>query len=137
MFNHLVKKIEEIMMVILTIMMLIVVILSVVELGWILFKDILSPPILILEFEELLEIFGTFLLVLIGIELLETIKVYVTKKELRAEIIVLVAIIALARKVITLDVKTLPSEAMLGIAAITLALTTSYYVFKKLHSKDN
>lgn len=136
MFNHLIKKIEQIMMVLLTIMMLVVVILSVVELGWVLLKDIISPPILILEFEELLEIFGAFLLVLIGIELLETIKVYITKKELRAEIIVLVAIIALARKVITLDVKTLPAETMIGIAAITLALTTSYYVFMKLHPKD-
>lgn len=136
MLDHLVKRIEEIIMVVLIIMMLVVVILSVIELGWILLKDIISPPVLILEINELIEIFGTFLLVLIGIELLETLKVYISKKELRAETIVLVALIALARKVITLDLKSLPGESMLGIAAITLSLTVGYYVIKKLHSQN-
>lgn len=136
MLNHLVKRIEEIIMTALIIMMIIVVTLSAIELGWILLKDILSSPVLILDVNELLEVFGTFLLVLIGIELLETLKVYISKKELRAETIVLVAIIALARKVITLDLKSLPGDSMLGIAAFTLSLTVGYYVLKKLHSQD-
>lgn len=67
--------------------MVIVVSLSVIELGWILLKDVISPPVLLLEVNELLEVFGIFLLVLIGIELLETLKVYISRKELRAEIV--------------------------------------------------
>lgn len=136
MLNRLVKRIEEIIMTTLIILMVIVVSLSVIELGWILLKDIISPPVFLLEVNELLEVFGIFLLVLIGIELLETLKVYISKKELRAEIILLVAIIAIARKVITLDLKSLPGDSMLGIAAITLSLTAGYYVLKKLHSQN-
>jgi hypothetical protein len=36
--------------------------IATVELGWVLLKDILSPPILLLEVDELLEVFGFFLL---------------------------------------------------------------------------
>lgn len=136
MLNRLIKRIETIIMATLIIMMVIVVSLSVIELGWILLKDIISPPVFILEVNELLEVFGMFLLVLIGIELLETLKVYISRKELRAEIIILVSIIAIARKVITLDLKNLEGDSMLGIAAITLSLTAGYYVLKKLHSQD-
>ncbi|NLI30621.1 MAG: phosphate-starvation-inducible E-like protein, partial [Nitrospiraceae bacterium] len=64
-----IKAFERIVTVCLTIMMAVVVLLAMIELGWLIIKDILSPPLLILEIEELLDIFGLFLLVLIGVEL--------------------------------------------------------------------
>ena len=42
-----------------------------------------------------------------------------------------VAIIAIARKVIILDVKDLSGLALVGIAAIILALSIGYYLIKK------
>lgn len=134
MLNQIVKKLEEIMMAILTVMMLIVVVLSIVELGWLLVRDIISPPVFILGIDELLDVFGMFLLVLIGIELLETLKIYIHKREIRAEVILLVAIIALSRKIITLDIKTVSGMSMLGIAAITVSLTAGYYTIKKINN---
>ena len=50
-------------------MMVVVVLLSTIELGWIIIRDIVTAPVILLEIDELLEIFGFFLLVLIGIEL--------------------------------------------------------------------
>ena len=38
--------------------------------------------------------------------------------------------IAIARKVIILDVKELPSATLLGIAAIIITLSGGYYLFK-------
>ena len=70
------KKFEHAVIVSLISMMILVVLLSTVELGWIIIKDVLTPPIILLDINELLEIFGFFLLVLIGVELLETIKAY-------------------------------------------------------------
>lgn len=55
-------------------MMALVVALATIELGWIIVKDIITPPIFLLDSNELLDIFGLFLLVLVGIELLDTIK---------------------------------------------------------------
>jgi len=57
-----------------------------------------------LENHELLSFFGFFLLVLIGIEFLDTIKAYLRDSVIYVEIVILVAIIAISRKVILLDV---------------------------------
>ena len=92
----------------LTVMMAVVLFLATMELGWIIVKDVTTPPVLLLEIDELLEIFGLFMLVLIGVELLETImKTYLAEGVNHAEIVISVAIIAIARKVIILDVKDL------------------------------
>jgi uncharacterized membrane protein (DUF373 family) len=49
-----------------------------------------------------------------------------------AEIVIKVAMIAIARKIIILDVKDLPSLTLIGIAAIVIALSAAYYVIKRL-----
>lgn len=125
-----VHRFEQVMTTLLMAMMAIVVVLSVADLAWLLLKDILSPPLVLLDVHELLGVFDAFLLVLMGIELLETLKVYVREREIRAEVIIMVGIIALARKIITLDMKAIPSASLLGIAAIVLALGISHYLIR-------
>ena len=127
-----IKNFEKIIILVLVVLMAVVLLLSTVELAWVIIKDIITPPILILEIDELLEIFGLFMLVLIGIELLDTIaKTYMAESVDHAQIVMAVAIIAIARKVIILDVKDLSGLALVGIAAIILALSIGYYLIKK------
>jgi uncharacterized membrane protein (DUF373 family) len=127
-----IKSFEKIIIRVLVVLMAVVLLLSTVELAWVIVKDAITPPILLLEIDELLEIFGLFMLVLIGIELLETIaKTYMAESVDHAQIVMAVAIIAIARKVIILDVKDLSGLALLGIAAIILALSIGYYLIKK------
>jgi uncharacterized membrane protein (DUF373 family) len=125
------RKFENVILVALVLMMGIVVFLSTVELGWIIIQDIVTPPVILLDIDELLDVFGFFLLVLIGIELLETIKTYFVEHVIHAEVVVEVAMIAIARKVIILDVKELPSLTLLGIAAIIITLAVAYWVVKR------
>jgi uncharacterized membrane protein (DUF373 family) len=125
------KKFERVILVALVFMMGIVVFLSTLELGWILIRDIVTPPVVLLDINELLDVFGFFLLVLIGIELLETIKTYFVEHVIHAEVVIEVAMIAIARKVIILDVKELPSLTLLGIAAIIITLAVAYWVVKR------
>jgi uncharacterized membrane protein (DUF373 family) len=127
-----IKRFEKNIVRVLVVLMAFVLLLSTVELAWVIIKDIITPPILLLEIDELLEIFGLFMLVLIGIELLETIaKTYMAESVDHAQIVMAVAIIAIARKVIILDVKDLSGLALVGIAAIILALSIGYYLIKK------
>ena len=93
-------------------------------------KDILTPPIFLLDVDELLELFGAFLLVMIGVELLNTVKTYLTKKTIHVEVVLLVGIIAIARKVVILEPKTMEPLTLIGIAAIIFALTAGYYFVK-------
>lgn len=121
------------MIVALILMMTTVLLLSIIELGYIIGKDIITEPVLLLEIDELLEIFGLFLLVLIGIELLDSIKTYVTDNVIHVEVVLIVAIIAIARKVIILDINKYSPLTFVGIASIILALSIAYYLIKKVH----
>ena len=133
-----IKKFERLLILSLVFMMALVLLLSTIELGWVIIKDIMSPPYMILEIDELLELFGIFMLVLIGVELLETIvKTYLNESTDHARIVIAVAIIAIARKVIILDVKDLSGTALLGIAAIILSLTVGYYLIRKTNAGEN
>jgi len=125
------KKFEHIVIQALISMMILVVLLATVELGWIIIKDIITPPIILLEISELLEIFGFFLLILIGVELLETIKAYLLDKVVHVEIVLEVALIAIARKVIILDVEKYHSLTVLGIAGLILAVSVAFFVVKR------
>lgn len=129
----LLKKFEHVVTGVLMAMMVVVVTLSVVDLGWLLAKDIMSPPFALLDENELLDLFGFFLLVLIGIELLETLKAYVREKQFRAEVIVLVAMIAISRKIIILDVRGLPPMTLVGISALIIALGVTYFLMRRSH----
>ena len=129
---HLIKRFEKGVILVLVLLMAVVLLLSTVELAWIIIQDVMSPPVFLLDINELLDIFGLFMLVLIGIELLETIaKTYMSESTDHAQIVMAVAIIAIARKVIILDVKELSGVALVGIAAIILALSIGYYLIKK------
>ena len=76
------KKLERVMIQALMVMMAIVLGLATLDLGWLIVKDITSPPYIFLSVGQLLDIFGLFMLVLIGIELLETImKTYLTQAQ--------------------------------------------------------
>lgn len=112
----------------LLVMLAVVVVLATVDLGWLIIKDILTPPIFLLDAAELFELFGAFLLVMIGQELLATVKAYITKRTVHVEVVLLVAIIAIARKVIILEPKEMDGTHLLGIASIILALTAGYYL---------
>jgi uncharacterized membrane protein (DUF373 family) len=124
------KKIERAIILFLMALMLAVVLLSTIELAWIIARDIITPPVILLEIAELLEIFGLFLLVLIGIELLEMIKVYLDEKVVHVEVVLMVAMVAIARKVVILDVKKLSGLTLVGIGAVILALSVGYFLVK-------
>jgi uncharacterized membrane protein (DUF373 family) len=130
MLDHL-KTFEKAVTASLAVLMAFVVLLATVELGWVIIQDVITPPVILLEIDELLDIFGLFLLVLIGVELLETIKAYIRENVVHVDVVLTVAMIAIARKVIILDVKDLSSMTLVGIAAIIAALAAAQYVFRR------
>jgi uncharacterized membrane protein (DUF373 family) len=129
--NEFLKKFEHAVVISLIAMMILVVLISTIELAYIIVKDIISPPMFLLEIDELLDIFGFFLLILIGVELLETIKAYLVEKVVHSEVVLEVALIAITRKVIILDVKDYSGLSIIGIAALIVAISVAYYLLKR------
>lgn len=125
------EKFERIVNWSLLVLMASVVLLATIELAWILVKDVLTPPVFMLEIHELLELFSLFLLVLIGIELLHSVKTFIFRREIHLEAVLTVAMIAVARKIIVLEPKEWPEGTLLGLAALVLALAIGYYVMQR------
>lgn len=130
------RRFEYFIILALLAMMIFVVFLSTIELAVILVQEMHRPPFLLLNIEEMLTVFGFFMMILIGIELMETVKIYLEKETVRVEVILMVAIIAIARKVIIMDVKEMEALALLGIAAIILALSVGYFAIKRASQKE-
>jgi uncharacterized membrane protein (DUF373 family) len=108
-------------------MLCVVVALSTVHLGVLIGEEVWMPPRFLIRVQGLLEIFGYFLLVLIGVELLETLKAYLRKDVIHVRVVLEVALIAMARKVIIEEPNDVPSLTLFGIAALILALGIAFY----------
>lgn len=83
---------------------------------------------------EVLEIFGVFLTVLIALELVETVEVYFREHVVHAEVVLLVALIALGRKFVVMDAKAYQPMTLMALGAITLALGLSYFLIRRAGS---
>ncbi len=129
--NKTVKTIEKYIIKTLIGLMSLLLIIATVQLGYMVIKSILQSEVFILDLDVLMDLFGVFLLVLIGIELLDTIKVYFKKHDIHVEVVMLVALIAIARKIILMDFSKYTGFEILGVAAVTIALALGYYLIKK------
>lgn len=126
-----VQKFERVIYGALIVMLMIVLSFAVVELGWVLFLDLSNPPALLLENHEMVNVLGVFLLVLIGVELLDTILAYFRENVIHVEIVVLLALIAISRKVILLDPTQTDPLELIGIGVMVTGLAGAYFMVKR------
>jgi uncharacterized membrane protein (DUF373 family) len=131
MLKGIIHKIEWFIVLTLLFMMILALLASTVELAIILVEQLLAPPRLLLDVKEMLTVFAFFLMVLIGLELVETIKMYLDENVFHVEVVILVAIIAVARKIIIIDYDSVSYEILLSIAALMIALCAGYFLLKR------
>jgi len=134
--THIVKRWMTIFVLIL---MLIVVLASVFELAVVLYQEVVdeSNGLLILDINELFRIFGFVFIILIGFELLESIEMYFKENIVHAEVVLLIAVIAVSRKVILLDIEKYDPTAIMGLSLVILALGVCYYLIKRGNKGEN
>lgn len=129
--NKIAKYTERVIIYTLIVMMAGILVLATIELGYYLVKNIIQSDYLLINLDNLMDLFGIFLLVLIGIELLDTIKVYLRENVVHVEIVMLVGIIAIARKVVILKFEELSGMTLIGLGVLILALASGYYLIKR------
>ncbi len=132
---EIVNKFEKGIYAALMIMLMAVLVAAMIDLAYILVTSLLDVSPWLLEAHEMITVLGSFLLVLIGVELLDTIKAYFRENAIHVEIVVLLAIIAIARKVILLDPTGMSGTEygfeLIGIGVIVVGLSAGYYLIKK------
>ena len=122
-------------------LLMLVIIAALVQL-WVLFAVALRERVADIDTIPMLtdavqRAFAGVLLIVLGLELLETLRVYFTHHRVRLEIILVVAIIAIGRHVINLDFEHLSGATVAGIAALILALTGGYYLVRKAGAAES
>ncbi len=120
----------------LAVLMVFVIIMGVVDVGWILYERLVTPPHYILTISDMLATFGAFMAVLIAIEIFINITIYLRDNVIHVKIVIATAMMAIARKVIILDLDTTPAEYLWGIALIVVAMSVAYLVVQRYGSDE-
>ncbi|PWQ95566.1 phosphate-starvation-inducible PsiE family protein [Leucothrix pacifica] len=115
---------------ILAVLMVLVIFWSIADVVYVLYMRLSSPPYFLLDISDILQTFGAFMLVLIAVEIFTNIRLYLGSNILPVELVIGTALMAVARKVIVLDLKQVSSEQIIGIALVTFALGISYWLVR-------
>ncbi len=126
-----VNRFERAVYTILLLLLLVVIGFSLVSLVVVTVERLISPPVYLLENHEIIDLFGMFLLVLIGIEFLESIKAYLKENVIHYELIIAIAITAIARKVILVELDTPGDFEVIGLGIVVLSLSAGYYLLRR------
>lgn len=81
--------------------------------------------------QNLFSIFGAFLNILIALEILENITGYLRKHVFQVELVIATSLVAVARKIIILDLGKTSGLGLIGLAAAVLALAISYWLIRQ------
>jgi len=122
---------------VLLVLMAVVVIAAVVDLACVIFESIfLSPPFGRIGVDRLLNVFGNFLLVLIGVELVESVRSYIEDKTVHVEVILAVGLVAITRKIIVLEPGHTDAMSLVGVATVTIALAGAFFLVHRARAHD-
>jgi len=113
---------------ILAILMTLVILWSVADVILVLYKRLMAPPFMFLNIGDILALFSTFLVTLIGIEIFLNITLYIRKDVLPVKLVIATALMAIARKIIVLDFKQITPDFIYATAAVVLALGITYWL---------
>ena len=80
--------------------------------------------------------FGGVLVVVLGLELIETLKVYFHEHQVRVEIIMIVGLIAVGRHVIQVNYEHVEASQLIGMGALIVSLALGYFLVGR-SSKSN
>ncbi|MDQ5910468.1 MAG: hypothetical protein QG599_2564 [Pseudomonadota bacterium] len=116
---------------ILAVLMTLVIMWSVADVAWVLYQRVTASPVWLLNVNDILATFGTFMATLIAIEIFLNIVLYLRDDVLHVKLVLATALMAIARKVIVLDYKTIEPEYIWATAAAILALSIGYWLVGK------
>ena len=122
------KRVNRSAVRVLAVLMTAVILWGVFDVVYVLYEHLSSPPFMLLKIEDILNTFGAFMAVLIAIEIFVNIAIYLEENVIHVKIVMATAMMAIARKVIILDLKETTYEMVFAIAAVVLAMGIGYWL---------
>jgi len=124
-------KAEKVIAIVLLLLMGVVVASGTIEVAYEIVTSLINPPGFFLGVSELFEVFGLFLMVLIGLELMTSIHMYLDDHRIHAEMMFLVALTAVTRKIVIMDSTVMDPMLIFSIGFLVIALASGYYLLRK------
>ncbi|MAX32733.1 MAG: hypothetical protein CME72_06670 [Halomonadaceae bacterium] len=113
---------------VLAVLMVFVIIWGIGDVLYVLYQRLIAPPFLLLDINDIFQTFGAFMAVLIAIEIFINIRLYLGTNIIPIQLVVATALMAIARKVIVLDMDKVTAMEILGIAAVVIALGITHWL---------
>jgi uncharacterized membrane protein (DUF373 family) len=130
-FLETIEDIERVVSKILSVGMIIVTFISIAHLSYALVDKLfltIDRPTNENFNTTLFELFGLFLNVLIALEILENITAYLRKHTIQVELVIVTSLIAVARKIIILDLEKKGSDDLIALAVAVISLSVSLLI---------
>lgn len=114
---------------ILAILMVVVIFAGTFDVLYTVYNNVLlQQPYGFLHVENIVNILGAFLAVLIAVEIYTNIVIYLKEDSINLKLVLSTALIAIARKVIVLDYKTTAPEYIYATGFVIVATAAAYWI---------
>ncbi len=113
---------------VLAVLMTLVILWGVADVVLVLYQNLKTPPVFMLNINDILALFGAFMAVLIAIEILINIIIYLRDDVIHVKIVMATALMAIARKVIIMDFSKITPDYVLAVASVVLAMSVGYWL---------
>lgn len=136
-----IEKFEILIIALLQLMLVVAVAVGTAQLFVLLFKRLPSSWAEIATADDLHAVmqraFGGVLVVVLGLELIETLKVYFREHRVRVEVIMIVSLIAVGRHIIQVDYTNVAGMQLVGLGALIMSLAGGYFLIAKSHRQGS
>jgi uncharacterized membrane protein (DUF373 family) len=120
---------------VLAVVMAILILWTVADVIYVFYQRLMAPPFMLLTVHDIFQMFGAIMVVLIAIEIFINIRLYLGTSVLPVQLVIATALMAIAPKVIVLDLQATSSTYVFAIAAVVVALGVTYWLTSKLREK--
>ncbi|BAZ06387.1 hypothetical protein NIES3974_30480 [Calothrix sp. NIES-3974] len=135
-FTRLLGSLEVLIAKVLAVMMVGIIIYATGDLIVFIFREVFTTQYGTF-YQKLFKLFGLFLNLLIALEILENITGYLKKHVIQVELVITTSLIAVARKIIILDLGKTEGMKITGLAIAILALSISYLIIHSNNAKHS
>jgi uncharacterized membrane protein (DUF373 family) len=127
------QRFESAVALVLTVIISCVILVALYRLGTTVIVGLVLGALDPLDYEVFQAVFGEILTLLIALEFNHTLQYVVVREQsiIQTKVVLLIALLAVARKFIILDIKDVSAGHLLGLAAVTLVLGVSYWLVRE------
>jgi uncharacterized membrane protein (DUF373 family) len=133
------QRFESAVAFVLTLLIALIVLVALYRLSVAVVSALLFGALDPLEHGVFQTVFGQIMTLLIALEFNHTLRHFVTRHQsiIQTRVVILIALLALARKFIIFDIHDTPPAYLMGLAGVTLALAATYWLIRERDQEDD